>query len=143
MPALLTYRGVVAPSDCDILGHMNVARYFDAASDAGFTMQANLGLTAADMTGGRRISGAVVHADSNFIQEVLAGETIHVLTDIPAIGTKSITYRHRLFRSTTDELAFVSVFKNAMLSLETRKAVPIPDDMRAAAQAYLTEARGE
>lgn len=139
MPALLSYRAVVAPADCDILGHMNVARYFDACSDAGFTMQSMLGITADDMTDGRRISGAVVHTEATFKAEVLAGEAIHMMTDILAIGTKSITYRHRLYRSARDEHAFTAVFRNAILSLTERRAVPVPDDMRAAAQAYLAE----
>ncbi len=139
MPALLSYRDVVAPADCDILGHMNVARYFAACSDAGFTLQSALGLTAADITTGRRISGAVVHSDADFLAEVLAGETIHVMSDVIAIGTKSITYRHRLYRTALDQHAFTAVFKNAVMSLTDRRAIPVPDDMRAAAQAYLAQ----
>jgi acyl-CoA thioester hydrolase len=35
-----TFRRAVDPSDCDFLGHMNVSRYFQACSDAMFSLQA-------------------------------------------------------------------------------------------------------
>ena len=38
-----TYCAVVAPMDCDHLGHMNVQHYFAAVSDGMFSMMARLG----------------------------------------------------------------------------------------------------
>jgi hypothetical protein len=71
-----TFRRAVDPSDCDFLGHMNVSRYFQACSDAMFSLQAGLGMTRTDMAQtGRRLSFAVVHAESDFLREVMAGDT--------------------------------------------------------------------
>ena len=57
-----TYRTVVAPSDCDVLNHMNVSGYFQACSDGVFSLQTNLGLGLSDIRDGRKLSFAVVRA---------------------------------------------------------------------------------
>ena len=104
--AFVSFRSVVDPSDCDFLGHMNVSRYFAACSDAVFALQTELGLSAHDMRSGRRLSFAVVHAESDFLAELTAGETIHMQTEILQIGGKSMTFRHELFRSADRKPAF-------------------------------------
>ncbi|WP_417206909.1 acyl-CoA thioesterase [Antarctobacter sp.] len=139
MPAMTTYRATVDPSHCDFLGHMNVSRYFAACSDAVFALQAELGLTPADMRGGRRLSFAVVHAESDFRAELHAGDLLRVETDVVAIGTKTMTFRHRLYRCPEETLSFESTFKGVLLSLETRRAVEVPQDVRDRAAAFLAE----
>lgn len=69
MPAMISFRSVVDPSDCDFLGHMNVSRYFAACSDGVFAIQSEMGLTANDMRDGRQLSFAVVKpTDNGFIE---------------------------------------------------------------------------
>ena len=129
-----TFRKAVDPGECDILGHMNVSRYFGACSDAVFSLQTQLGLGLSNITGGRRLSFAVVHAESDFKSEVMAGEVIYMRTAIEDIGNKSVLFRHRLFRAEQDHLAFEASFKCVLLDLVARKATPIPDDIRDAAE---------
>jgi acyl-CoA thioesterase FadM len=128
---------VVDQSHCDFLGHMNVSRYFAACADGVIAIQSEMGLTASDMRNGRRLSFAVVNAESDFQAELLAGDAIRLETSVLAIGTKSITFRHRLIKSDGDVLAFETLFKCVMLSLETRRAADIPDDVREAANTWL------
>jgi acyl-CoA thioester hydrolase len=137
MPSIETFRSVVAPSDCDFLGHMNVSRYFAACSDGVFTIQSEMGLTANDMREGRRLSFAVVHAESDFKAELSSGDAIRLETGILAIGSKSITFRHRLFRVDDNVMAFETMYKCVMLNLETRGAAQIPDAVREKAAAWL------
>lgn len=137
MPALVSFRSVVDPTDCDFLGHMNVSRYFAACSDGVFAIQSEMGLTADDMRRGRRVSFAVVHAQSDFRAELTAGDSIRLETSVVAIGSKSMTFRHRLFRTDGDKLAFETEFKCVLLSLETRQATEIPDDVRERATEWL------
>jgi acyl-CoA thioester hydrolase len=125
-----TFRRAVAPSDCDFLGHMNVSRYFQACSDAMFSLQAGLGLSRTDMAQGRRLSFAVVHTESDFLREVMAGDTVYMRTHVEGIGTKSATFRHRLFSADDDGMVFTTLFKTVCLDLAARKAAPIPDDIR-------------
>jgi acyl-CoA thioesterase FadM len=89
------------------------------------------------MREGRRLSFAVVHAESDFKAELSAGDAIRLETEITAIGSKSITFRHRLIRAEGDVLAFETLFKCVMLSLETRRAAPIHDVVRETATTWL------
>lgn len=139
MTAMVSFRSVVDPSDCDFLGHMNVSKYFAACSDGILAFQSELGLTASDMRSGRRLSFAVVHAESDFKSELSAGDAIRLETGVLELGGKTITFRHRLFRSEDDTLAFETTFKCVMLNLETRRAETVPDAVRTAAQNWLVD----
>ena len=139
MSAQITYQSVVDPSHCDFLGHMNVSRYFAACSDGVFALQASIGLTAKDMRDGRKLSFAVVHAESDFKTELVAGDVIYLESEVAEIGTKSITFRHRLIRAEDKAVAFESLFKCVMLGLETRRAEPVPDDVRQKAMGWMAE----
>lgn len=139
MPAMTTFRSVIGPADCDFLGHMNVSRYFAACSDGVFAIQAEMGLTANDMRHGRRLSFAVVNAQSDFRAELSAGEAIYLETEVVEIGNKSITFRHRLFKVEDKSLAFETIFKCVMLSLEDRRAKPVPEDVRDKAMAWMAK----
>ena len=137
MPAMISFRSVVNPADCDFLGHMNVSRYFAACSDGVFAIQTEMGLTANDMRTGRRLSFAVVHAESNFKAELSAGDAIRLHTSIIEIGSKSITFRHCLIRSEDNAVAFETQFKCVMLNLETRRAAEVPEEVRQKAIEWL------
>jgi YbgC/YbaW family acyl-CoA thioester hydrolase len=137
MDPFVSFRSVVDPGHCDFLGHMNVSRYFAACSDGVLAIQSEMGLTASDMRSGRRLSFAVVNAQSDFRAELAAGDATRLETSIVSIGGKSMTFRHRLIKSDGDVLAFETVFKCVMLSLDTRRAADIPDDVREAAGAWL------
>lgn len=55
---------------------------------------------------GRKLSFAVVRAESDFKSEVLAGEVIFLQTGFQEIGGKSLTFRHRLLRIEENIVAF-------------------------------------
>ena len=80
MTAMISFRSVVDPTDCDFLGHMNVSKYFAACSDGVFAIQSEMGLTANDMRDGRRLSFAVVHAAGESRLE-LSAQTIALAGD--------------------------------------------------------------
>ena len=137
MPAMETFRSLVEPTDCDFLGHMNVARYFAACSDGIGNIETALGLTGHDQRSGRRLCFAVVHAESDFLAELQAGDSIYLKTDIAAVGTKSMTFRHRLYRADDEILVFSGTFKSAMFNVETRQSAVIPDDVRENAKRFI------
>lgn len=137
MAPMVSFRAAVDPSDCDFLGHMNVSKYFAACSDGVFAIQSDMGLTAQDMRAGRRLSFAVVHAESDFRAELAAGDVVRLETSIVTIGSKSMTFRHRLLRSGDEALAFETLFKCVLLDLAARCAVEIPEDVREMAEKWL------
>ncbi|WP_424984753.1 acyl-CoA thioesterase [Microbulbifer sp. S227A] len=139
MPAMTSFCSVVDPSDCDFLGHMNVSRYFAACSDGVFAIQSRMGLTANDMRDGRRLSFAVVNAQSDFHAELLAGDAIKLETTVMGMGSKSMTFRHQLFRSDGEILAFETIFKCVLMCLATRRATDIPNEVRETAEHWLEQ----
>ncbi|WP_416899982.1 MAG: acyl-CoA thioesterase [Minwuia sp.] len=139
MAAMITARTIVDPSDCDFLGHMNVSRYFAACSDGVLAIQSEMGLTARDMRSGRRLSFAVVNANSDFRAELAAGDAIRLETEILELGEKTITFRHRLYRCEDNALAFETRFKCVMFDLAARRSAVVPDDVRAAAAPFMAD----
>ena len=137
MSAFVSFRSVVDSADCDFLGHMNVSRYFSACSDGVFAIQSEMGLTASDMRDGRQLAVADVNVQSEFRAELSAGDAIRLETSIIEIGTKSVTFRHRLFRAEGNRLAFETVFKCVMPDLESRRASEVPEEVRNAANQWL------
>jgi acyl-CoA thioester hydrolase len=116
---------------------MNVSRYFAACSDGVIAFQTGLGLSPKDVRDGRKLSFAVVRAESDFNSEIGAGEVIFLQTGVEEIGGKSINFRHQLVRVEDDQVVFETVFRCVLLDLDSRKAVTIPDDVRKKAQAFL------
>ena len=127
-----TYRATVAPTDCDHLGHMNVQRYFAAVSDGMFGIMVHLRLGPEEIRK-RKISFAVVHAETDFHRELHAGDVIALESTVLKVGEKSATFGHRLKNIATGDIAMSTEFKCVLLDLEKRQATSIPEDIRAAA----------
>ena len=133
MPLFIeTYRGTVGPADCDNLGHMNVQHYFAAVSNGTFAMMARLRLTPEEINR-RQMSFAVVQAETDFHRELRSGDTMVLESTVLKLGDKSATFQHRLRNLSANTLAMTTDFKCVLLDLRKRKAISIPDDVRAAA----------
>ncbi|MEX0339895.1 MAG: acyl-CoA thioesterase, partial [Arenibacterium sp.] len=126
---------VVGTTDCDALGHMNVAQYFALCNRNGFAMQTAMGWPPGAVVDGLRLSFAVVKADCNFVAEVLAGERVRVQASIARIGTKSAVFRNDIVRLDASPV-FASTWQSACLNLDTRKAQVIPDNLRTALERF-------
>lgn len=142
MAEVETWRGAVSPADCDVLGHMNVARYFGICGDGVFCLQTLLGLGPSELRSGRGLSFAVVHCESDFFAELHAGDVLYLTTGVVEIGGKSMTFRHRLHRMEDEKLAFESTFRAVLLDLRTRRATPLPDDVRERAASFVISQDG-
>lgn len=129
-------RVIIGSADCDLLGHMNVARYIALSNQNGFAMQTAMGWIPGQERDGRRLSFAVVDMQSRFLAEILAGEVVTVRTSIRRIGTKSATFHNRILNN-TGALAFQSDWISACLDLDARRAVAIPDLLRADLEVFL------
>lgn len=133
-----TYRATVAPADCDHLGHMNVQHHFAAVSDGMFGLMVRLGL-GPDEIRTRRISFAVVPAETDFHGELLAGDVVVLESAVVKLGEKSATFQHRLKNAATGGVAMSTASKCVLLDLDKRQATAIPDDIRAAAAQLIGE----
>lgn len=133
-----TYTGYVMPAQCDSLGHMNLQFYFGAIGDGMFALQTRLGLGPKAVRD-RGLSFAVVHAESDFKAELHAGDVIRLDSAILELGNRTATFRHRLMRIEDEALTFTCLFTTVLFDTRARRAVEIPDDIRAAAAPYLVE----
>ena len=124
-----TYRGTIAPEDCDHLGHMNVQHYFRAVSDGMFWFMAQVGLSPPEISA-RRLSFAVVRAETDFVAEVVAGDVIALRTGLNAIGRRSVEFRHDLIKVAGGQTVMTTRFKCVLLDLDRRAAAELPTDIR-------------
>jgi acyl-CoA thioesterase FadM len=128
---MLTLRRPVAPRDCDILGHMNVAAYIDAVSDAMFTIQGAAGLPREAIATARR-SFVGAHIAADYLSEMLAGDVLSLDSRVLSVGTKSARFAHVMTRLSDGVVAFRAENVSVYFDLDARRALPIPDDLRAA-----------
>ncbi|MCB1311376.1 MAG: acyl-CoA thioesterase [Sedimentitalea sp.] len=126
---------VVGTRDCDALGHMNVARYIDMCSDAGFAMMREMGWPPGEETAGRRLSFAAVDIRSRFRAELLPGERVAVLCGVAEIGTKSARFLY-LIRKADGRPAFEADWVSVLMDLQTRRATTVPEALRADLDRY-------
>jgi acyl-CoA thioesterase FadM len=92
-----TYRGSVAPWECDVTEHFTVAFYFDRVAMAEATLAAELGLTEL-----LRAGGFTRRYDVRYARELRAGSAFHV--ESAAIGVEDgVRLGHRFIDSVTGE----------------------------------------
>lgn len=126
-----TLRRPVAPRDCDMLGHMNVAAYVDAVSDAMFSVQIAVGLTPTDMATGRKISFVAARMEVDYRAELHLGDVFVLRSRVLHIGTKSCRFQHFMTRVEDGTLAFEAQNVAVLFDLTTRRALVMPEDLRA------------
>jgi acyl-CoA thioester hydrolase len=129
LTSLETYRTTVTPADCDHLGHMNVQHYFRAVSEGMFSLMVEVGLGLTEIRA-RKMSFAVVHAETDFRAELIAGDVIALRSGVQAIGHKSAEFRHELINVASGQTVMSTRFKCVLLDLERRVAVEVPPDIR-------------
>ena len=92
-----TWRGIVAPWECDITEHFTIAYYFDRLADATATMARSLGLDGASPSAGRRF-------DVRFARELRAGASFHIVSAPIALEESSLRLGHQFVDSANGEV---------------------------------------
>jgi acyl-CoA thioesterase FadM len=92
-----TWRGIVAPCECDITEHFTIAYYFDRLSDAAAMMAGSLGLDGVSQSAGRRF-------DVRFARELRAGASFHTLSAPIALDEGSLCIGHQFLDSTNGDV---------------------------------------
>jgi acyl-CoA thioesterase FadM len=92
-----TWRGIVAPWECDITEHFTIAYYFDRLADAASSMAGSLGLDGPPRAAGRRF-------DVRFVRELRAGASFHILSAALALDEASLRLGHQFLDSANSEV---------------------------------------
>ena len=128
-----TYRGVAQPWLCDIMGHMNVRHYVGHFDDAGWHFLAELGL-GPDATTPIARGWADVRATIEYKREVRMGELFKIKTGLAKIGRTSLVFMHQMFNPTDTILHATMEVVTVYFDLQARRATPLPDSLRNAAE---------
>ena len=136
--ALLTYRGAVYPSQCDHMGHMNVAFYVAKFDEATWQLLNAIGLSPSRLRK-ERIGMAGVEQHIEYKRELYAGDVVSVTTTVLEIRDKAIRFAHEMTNDETGDLAARMVVVAVHLDAATRKARAFPDDVRDRTNVMLAE----
>ncbi|MDJ0950328.1 MAG: thioesterase family protein [Alphaproteobacteria bacterium] len=128
-----TYRAAVNPWQCDQLGHMNVQHHMAAVSDAAFQMFIHLGL-GPEVERDPPIALAAVRMEFDFPIELNVGDAYRVESTIHRVGTKSVTFHHRMKKVATGEVVMEANVVGVCLNLESREGMALPEDVAARAR---------
>ena len=127
--SLITYRGTVYPWHCDHMGHMNVMWYVGKFDEATWHLLAAVGLTAARL---RQDGMGMVAVEQHieYKRELLAGDLLTIHSSVQEVREKSIIFVHEMTNQETQELAARTTLTGVCIDTATRRARPLPADIR-------------
>lgn len=125
----VTYRGTIYPWHCDHMGDMNVMWYVGKFDEATWHLFASAGLT------GKRLRKegfgmAAVEQRIEYKRELLAGDLITIRSWFQEVREKALLFTHEVTNEETQEVAARTFLTAACLDTTTRKARPLPADVR-------------
>jgi acyl-CoA thioester hydrolase len=129
---LVTYRGAVYPSQCDHMGHMNVASYVAKFDEATWQLFAAIGLTRSRLRADNRaMAGVEQHIE--YERELFAGDVVTVTSRILEVRDRVLRFAHEMTNDETGVLSARTRLVAVHLDAASRKAIPLPDDVRSLA----------
>ena len=133
---LLTYRGSVSISECDHMGHMNVAFYVAKFDSATWQLFARVGLTR-ERFEADRIGMAGLEQHIEYKRELYAGDVVTITSQVLEVRDKVLRFRHEMTNDVTGDVAARMLVIAANLDTAARKARSFPADVRAKAQSMV------
>jgi acyl-CoA thioester hydrolase len=122
VPDEVTYRGVVYPWHCDHMGHMNVMWYVGKFDEATWAFFARNGLTPAYLRANGR-GMAAVDQQVRYLQELQAGDVVHVTTRLLEAASRKIRFEHQMYNDITGDLVATCELLGVHMDTEARRAV--------------------
>jgi acyl-CoA thioester hydrolase len=95
-----TYRSVVAPWECDVMGHLTIAYYFDRFADAAFALIERLDVSVPPGAAWRSTDLLV-----RYRQELRAGDGVFIRSGVIGVAGEAIRIGHELVNAGSGEIA--------------------------------------
>ena len=131
------HKGVAHPWQCDVLGHMTTRFYTAMFDDASYHFLHHLfGWTGATDDAGQ-LGWVDVRHTINYESEVRAGDLLEVRAELAKVGGKSVTISFEMINLGDKAVAATLESVVVLFDLSERRAVTIPDDLRAEAQKHV------
>ena len=124
----ITYRGVVHPWHCDIMGHMNVVWYVSKFDEASWQFASMLGLNNSYFIK-KHMGIAALQQNITYKSEITAGSTVTVRSGVLEIKEKIVRFIHEMRNDTTSEVAAIMVLTAVHFNTQKRKSCPFPKDI--------------
>lgn len=131
--AYKTYQGVVYPWHCDHMGHMNVMYYVGKFDEATWSLFSDIGLTGRRMRDEKK-GMVAVEQNIQYKGELMAGDVVSVHSEIVKLTDKSVTFRHEMRNVETGSIAAITTLTGLYFDRAARKAINLPDDIKAKLQ---------
>jgi acyl-CoA thioester hydrolase len=126
---ILTYLGTIYPWHCDHMGHMNVMWYVGKFDEATWQLFASVGLPSSRLRQ-EGIGLVAVEQRIEYKRELLAGDTISIRSTFQEVREKALLFSHEMTNQETQEVAARTFLTGVCIDLKTRKARPLPSDVR-------------
>jgi acyl-CoA thioester hydrolase len=133
-----TFRGLVYPSQCDAMGHMNVQHYVAAFDQAMWHLVHELGYRKPTSTNTGHGWADVRHV-IDYRSELPVGTLYRVASGIDKVGRSSLVTHHRMFELETGALAAECEMTSVYFDLAARASAPLPQSLGDAARALLPD----
>jgi len=127
--SILTYRGTIYPWHCDHMGHMNVMWYVGKFDEATWHLLAFVGMPVTRLRQ-EGIGMVAVEQRIEYKRELLAGDLITIQSYVQETREKSVSFVHEMINQETHELAARTVLTGVCIDTKTRRARPMPADIR-------------
>jgi acyl-CoA thioester hydrolase len=123
--------GEVLPEHCDAAGHLRVRDYMGRVSDA--IPNLLLRTTGRDRSAetASRIGGAALEYRFVYRKPARAGDLLSVRSGVKSISSKTYNWVHWILNEETGEAHATAEAVAVAMDLDARKAIPIPDNLRA------------
>jgi acyl-CoA thioester hydrolase len=95
-----TYRGIVAPGECDVMGHLTIGCYFDRFSDAAFALIDGVAPAAAPPAAAWRSTSLFVR----YTKELRAGDGLFIRSGVIGREGDEIRLGHEVVDSATGDV---------------------------------------
>lgn len=127
--SIVTYRGAVYPWHCDHMGHMNVMWYVGKFDEATWQLLSSIGLSPTRLRN-EGIGMVAVEQHLEYKRELVAGDLLTIRSFVKEVREKAVLLVHEMTNEETQQLAARTVLTGVCIDLTTRKARPLPADIR-------------
>jgi acyl-CoA thioester hydrolase len=138
----ITYRGVVHPWHCDIMGHMNVVWYVSKFDEASWQLASMLGLTNSYFIK-KHMGIAALQQNITYKSEIVAGSAVTIRSGVFDIKEKVVRFIHEMRNDTTGEVAAVMLLTAVHFNTRKRKSCPFPKEILKRGKIFIVPYDGE
>ena len=138
----VTYRGTVYPWHCDHMGHMNVMWYVGKFDEATWQLFTSIGLSPRRLRN-EGIGLVAVEQRLEYKRELIAGDLLTIRSSVEEVREKALVLLHEMTNDETQQVAARTTITGVCIDMTTRKARPLPEDIRERVANSLPERGGE